>query len=114
MRELIFDVTGQRILQNKDCDFSGIVAGSEGYLKAKFNFLTDDWDGCKKVVAFYKMSFEYGEDGFDEHAVCLDADNACDIPVEVLKGDMFALKVVGVKAGYRIPTNIIKIKQEVM
>lgn len=114
MRELIFDVRGQRILQNSDCDFSGIVAGSEGYLKAKFNFQDNDWDGCKKIAVFYVMSYDYGNEPIGEHAVYLDDNDTCDIPEEVLKNDAFALKVVGVKAGYRIPTNIIKIKQEAM
>lgn len=51
MRILEFDVNGQKIEKSKDCDFSGIVPGSDGYLKARFTF-SNDWAGTVKVAEF--------------------------------------------------------------
>lgn len=107
MRELIFDVEQQRLKRNPDCDFSGIVAGSEGYLKAKFNFLSDDWNGCKKIASFMSLGIE-GDMG-----VYLDENNSCDIPPEATMFDEFIVSLIGVKPDYKIPTNSLRIKQEV-
>ena len=38
MRTLKFVVDKQIIKQNPDCDFSGLVPGTDGYLQAEFSF----------------------------------------------------------------------------
>lgn len=38
MRELHFDVTGQLLKRNKQCDFENIVRGSDNYLCLVFHF----------------------------------------------------------------------------
>lgn len=38
MRELHFDVTGQLLRRNKQCDFENIVRGSDNYLCLVFHF----------------------------------------------------------------------------
>ena len=43
MRILKFVVENQKIKQDPSCDFSGLVAGTEGYLKAEFVF-SKEWD----------------------------------------------------------------------
>lgn len=47
MRILQFKVTGQNL--SKDGDFSGIVAGTKGYLYTEYNF-DSEWDGCRTVA----------------------------------------------------------------
>ena len=106
MRDLIFDVTQQRLKRNDECDFSGIVAGSEGYLRVRFNFLDNSWDGCVKIVNFVAPYVE-------GMAVKLDDENSCMIPPEITHHEEFALALVGAKKDYKIPTNYIKIRQEV-
>lgn len=104
MRILQFVADGQRLKKQTDCDFSGLVAGSEGYLRAKFTF-SDEWLGCKKAASFWI-------DG-QEHAKLLDDDNSCIIPPEALVGSLFEVSVIGVKPNYKINSTRTKVRQEV-
>lgn len=104
-RVLEFTVDKQRITRNRDCDFSHIVAGSVGYLKAKFYFTSGEWKGCKKAASFWVNN--------TESAVLLDKSNACLIPTEALVGDKFEVSVKGMKNTFKISTNRTKVKQEV-
>ena len=105
MRMLNFTVDKQRITNHKDCDFSGIVAGSIGYLHAKFEF-TSDWDQCTtKIARFWNND--------KEHSVILDSNNECEIPHEALTGKIFRVSVLGVASSLRIETNRTKVRQEV-
>lgn len=109
MRILDFRVRGQQLGKLPGCDFSNIVAGSNGYLCAKFHFVGAEWDECKKVANFRV--------GKLDHAVLLDENDECVIPTEALIGDALHISVIGGRSGsgYRIPTNtfVIKLKQEV-
>ena len=102
MRVLSFDVNGQHISKNPDCDFSGLVAGTRTYLQAHFSF-SPDWDGCVLIASFWK--------GSKEHAVPI-KDNVCMIPPEVLVGKSYGLSVIGQRSDYRITSNRIYIRQE--
>lgn len=104
-RTLEFDVKGQRLTRRRTCDFSGIVAGSVGYLRAKFYFSLTEWFGCKKAASFWADGKEY--------AVLLDKDDSCLIPEEALKGKKFEVSVMGGRPNYRIETTKTKVKQEV-
>lgn len=104
MRTLSFKVDGQRIKKQANCDFSGLVAGSMGYLRAKFTF-SEDWLGCKKAASFWV--------GDKEHPALLDDDDSCMIPPEALVGELFKVSVVGVSPNYKIVTSKTKVKQEV-
>lgn len=106
MRILEFEVKKQRLMKRQTCDFSGLVAGSIGYLHAKFHFSKDEWGSCTQKVARFWIDD-------DEHAVFLDDDNRCEIPPEALVGDKFKVSVLGVAPGYSIETNKICVKQEV-
>lgn len=88
MRTLKFIVKNQTIIQDPECDFSGLVPGSEGYLKAQFKF-SKEWDNCVKVISFWSpMGKEYDPQLLDEHSTCI-------IPAEALKKREFLIKVVG-------------------
>ena len=106
-RILEFDVIKQRITRRKSCDFTKIVAGSSGYLRAKFYFSQSEWRGCKKAASFWLDNEEYG--------VLLDKNDTCLIPAEALAGSKFEVSVTGVRpnSDYRITTNKTKVKQEV-
>ena len=104
-RILEFDVNAQRLTKKRSCDFSNIVAGSVGYLKAKFYFSQNEWRGCRKAASFWVDE--------KETAVLLDENDTCVIPTEVLVGNLFSVSVIGVRPNYRIATNKTKVKQEV-
>lgn len=111
MRILEFDVKRQKITKTRGCDFKHIVAGSVGYLKAKFNFSDEGnaWTGCLKAASFWKDDEEY--------AVLLDENNSCYIPKEVLDGRVFNVSVTGLTKDampeYMISTNKVKVIQGV-
>ena len=112
MRLLEFQVREQVLMKKPGCDFSNIVAGSSGYLRAKFHF-AEDWDEYHKRVAEFT-----NENGFG-HATLLDENNECDIPPETLTGNFFMVRMYG--AGEKpvndempfISTSSWKVKQEV-
>ena len=105
MRTLVFKVEGQRIYPNSLSEISGLVAGTSGYIRAKFLF-SDDWKGCAKVVAFNSI------DGSEFEPRRLDEENSCLIPSEALKYHEFDIKVLGKgKGDYTITTRPIRIKQ---
>jgi hypothetical protein len=100
MRTLVYRVAGQRLIPIGD--HTGLMAGSKGYLQAKFEF-NDDWIGCMKVASFYSNDEEYAEP--------LDENNSCMIPPESITKSVFEVRVEGRKPNYRIITNIIREKQ---
>lgn len=106
MRTLIFRVDRQRLLKDRNCDFSMIVAGSVNYLKAKFIF-SPEWDRCIKAVSFWV--------GDREYAVCLDKNNECFVHEAVSNEKVFEISVTGLRpdTGYKIKTTKCKITQEV-
>lgn len=106
MRILEFNVTKQRLKKKPGCDFSGLVAGSVGYLKATFQFSDDEWSKCTTKIARFWL-------GEKEYAIQLNKVDSCDIPPEALVGDRFEVSIIGVAPGYKIETNKIRIRQEV-
>lgn len=102
MRTLKFNVEGQNITPAPDCDFSGIVPGTEGYLKASFSF-SKEWNGCGMIAIFTKLGEEY--------LVKLE-DGKCTIPAEALTFKRFKVEVVGVRPGYRIKTGKVVVEQD--
>lgn len=102
MRTLCFIVDGQQLKRDPDCDFSGIVSNSKGYLQARFRF-SRDWVGCKKVAIFTGIA--------GDKMVPLKND-ACTIPDEVLTGGTVLVSVVGQGRTVRIPTNTTEFNQK--
>lgn len=103
MRNLDFIVDGQKLARDPLCDFTGIAAGSRGYLFARFRF-SKEWSGCKKVAVFFSKGQEY--------PVGL-KDNGCEIPAEALTGRSVQVYVVGRRAGMQITTNMSAFPQTV-
>lgn len=112
MRILEFTTHKQRLTRTPTCDFSGLVAGSAGYLQAKFNF-SPEWDGCKKAASFILKDSNGRIER--EQGVLLSENDTCDIPPEVLTFSEFYVRVKGIKEDgrYRIETSEIRVTQEV-
>lgn len=106
MRILDFEVERQRVKKSPSCDFSGLVAGSVGYLYTKFHLRGSDWENCSTIVARFWVNDK-------EYANILDKNNSCEIPPEVAKEKKFAVSVLGVNTAYRIETNKIHVRQGV-
>lgn len=103
MRNLDFIVDGQKLARDPLCDFTGIAAGTRGYLFARFRF-SKEWAGCKKVAVFFSKGQEY--------PVGL-KDNGCEIPAEALSGRAVQVYVVGRRPGVQITTNMVAFPQTV-
>lgn len=103
MRVLRFDVDRQLLKPAQNCDFSGIVPGSAGYLLARFSF-DGEWNGCKKAASFY------GSNGLEYAAPIVNG--TCEIPENALIGRFFEVSVKGVRDGFKITTNRLIVRQE--
>lgn len=102
MRTLTFIVSGQNIKKDPSCDFGGLVAGTRGYLQARFVF-GQEWAGCRKAAVFTRLAQDYPAPIIN---------NACEIPAEALTYQSFGVRVVGERDdGYRITTNRIQVRQ---
>ena len=106
MRILEFEVKGQTIEKREGSDFSGLVAGTDGYLQAKFIFKGNEWRECIKAASFFSDGVEY--------AAILDSNNTCVIPKEALTRRRFSVSITGIRKGFKIKTNRTDVKQEVM
>lgn len=104
MRILKFEANGQKLQKESGCDFSGIVPGTSGYLKASFSF-SSEWSGMVKVAEFRKYVCD------DPVSVAI-INNECMVPTEVTGGKAWYIKVIGKKGDVIIPTGNCKIKQE--
>lgn len=103
MRVLEFIANGQKLRRDPLCDFTGIVAGSRGYLQARFHF-SHEWSGCKKVAVFTCKGKDY--------PVGL-RDNMCEIPAEALAASAVQVYVIGRRPGYEITTTVTAFPQTV-
>lgn len=99
MRILQFKVAGQNL--SKDGDFSGIVAGTRGYLQTAYNF-DSEWDGCKKAAVFSR---------YDEEYPVPIVNARCAVPDEITEYKRWKVYLVGVKDGYKITTNEVEVRQ---
>lgn len=102
MRTLEFIANSQKLTKKDSCNFDGIVSGTKGYLKAKFD-VSSDWKGCGIVAIF--SSLKAGEMG-------VIVDRECIIPSEVLTGSEWGVRLVGIKEEYCITTNKCIVEQE--
>ena len=103
MRTLRFVVEGQNISLDPNCDVSGLVPGTSGYLEAEFVF-SSEWDGCTKVAAFFSnLGREFSPQVING--------STCVIPSEALEKSVFKVQVIGKKGNYNIRTNRVIVQQ---
>ena len=104
MRTLEFLVDDQIIKQSPQCDFSGLVPGTEDYLQARFIF-SSEWDGCVKVASFFSsLGWEYKPQVLKDGETCM-------IPAEALKRRTFKIQVIGKKGDLKLLTNKLAVCQ---
>lgn len=104
MRTLKFAVNAQNISPDPNCDFSGIVPGTAGYLYATFEF-SAEWRGLAKVAEFRRYDI-------DEAIPAKIVNGKCEIPAETLRGKKWYVNVVGKRGNIRITTDRAEVKQE--
>ena len=105
MRTLKFIVNKQIIIRDPSCDFSGLVPGTEGYLRAEFCF-SKDWDGCVKVASFLSST------GHEFEPRVLEDGLSCDIPSEALTKRAFKIQVLGKGENLKLVTNKVTVLQD--
>lgn len=104
MRTLKFIVENQVLKFDPSCDFTGLVPGTEEYLKAEFSF-SSEWNGYTKVVGFYSMlGGEYPPRLLNDGKTCL-------IPAEALKKRAFKIQIMGALGNKKLITNKLAVKQ---
>ena len=104
MRTLKFIVNGQIIQPDPKCDFTNIVPGTEGYIRAEFTF-SPEWDNLVKVAAFYSnLGVEYRPQVLKDGKTCL-------IPPDALQKRIFKVRVMGQNSSYRLVTNKLAVDQ---
>lgn len=104
MRILKFEANGQKLKKESSCDFSGIVPGTSGYLKASFSF-SAEWTGMVKVAEFRKHTCD------DSVSVPI-INGECMVPADVTSGDRWYVKVIGKRGNVLIPTGNCRVRQE--
>ena len=103
MRTLKFIVDKQLITKDPNCDFEGLVPGTEQYLQAEFSF-SPEWNDCAKVASFYSvMGKEYTPQILKDGKTCI-------IPAEALKKRKFSIRIFG-KGAHSIVTNKVTVDQ---
>lgn len=106
MRTLRFIATNQKMEKDPNCNFDGLVPGSEGYLKAEF-MLSPEWrESAAIVVSFWSaLGKEYSPQ-------VLGNDHTCVIPAEALERRIFKIQLIGLdKNGRRLKTNKVTVDQ---
>lgn len=100
MRTLKFSVDKQKL--TKQGDFTGLVAGTSGYLQAQFGF-SADWSGYRKAAVFTCR------DGA-EHPVLITG-GTCMVPDEAAACDSFKVHVVGRRGDEELRSSRVTIIQ---
>lgn len=105
MRTLSFDVDGQIIKKNENCNFDDIVPGTKGYLQARFSF-SSEWKDTVRVAEFTRGRYECTPQILDNGTTCI-------IPEDALTSREFAIRVIGRRGDdFTIVTNRISVRQE--
>lgn len=104
MRTLKFIVEDQIIKPDPNCDFSGLVPGTKGYLQAEFSF-SKAWTGYTKVAGFFSMM------GREYKPQILKDGKTCIIPAEACAKSLFRIQVLGQNGVDIIKTNKLVVNQ---
>lgn len=104
MRTLKFIVDGQIIRQDPNCDFTNLIPGTEGYLRAEFSF-SPEWRGCVKVASFWSAV------GKEYPPQILEDGKSCVIPAQALEKYAFKVGVIGKNDTLKIKTNKVAVIQ---
>lgn len=99
---LEFNISHQNIIRQ---DSFSVVSGSQNYLKAKFNFVTDDWNDVDVITVIFTRK------NGRTYNVVLDDNRECLVPWEVLDTEgSFTVSLYGGNL-ITVDTNEIKVKK---
>lgn len=101
MRDLSFNVKGQKLSKDSACSFNNIVAGSKNYYNAIFN-TNSDWDGLTCIAKF--------ESGDVVNYLPI-KNRRCVIPESITNKLEYYVSLIGIKGNMKITTNKIRIVQ---
>jgi len=102
MRELLFNISGQKLEKNENCNFNDIVMNSNNYLKLVFDF-DASWRGSRKAI---KLT-----NGKDKEVNLLIKGNSCLVPNDITNNNYFTLKLYGKNNISEFETNELIINQ---
>jgi hypothetical protein len=102
MRELLFNISGQKLEKNENCNFDDIVMNSNNYLKLLFDF-DASWGGSRKAI---KLT-----NGKDKEVNLLIKGNSCLVPNDITNNNYFTLKLYGKNNISEFETNELIINQ---
>lgn len=102
MRTLKFDVDGQLIRKDENCDFTGIVSNTKGYYEAGFSF-SREWKDLNKVAIFRTRTTK---------KYCPLFDSKCEIPDEITESITYWVSVYGEGNGIVLTTTEIPVVQK--
>lgn len=104
MRILKFIVNNDMIMQDPECDFSGLFPGRTKEIMAKFSF-SPEWNNSIKVVAFWSvLGVEYPPQILNDGETCM-------IPVEALQRPVFKLQIFGKVKNKKLETTKLTVYQ---
>jgi hypothetical protein len=73
-------------------------------VKVEIDFRTDEWDGLKKTVGFYRGKDSYGQ-------IIKDNETSCEAPWEVLTEDgTYYVNVIGISENCTLTTNRVQLR----
>ena len=102
MRTLKFDVDGQLIRKNENCDFTGIVSNTKGYYEAAFTF-SKEWEHLDKVAVFRTRTANKFVPLFN---------SKCEIPDVITEATTYWVSVCGVKGNTTLTTSEVPVLQK--
>lgn len=100
-RDLVFIVEDQELSKDPSCDFSRLVPGSSGYLRAVFIF-HGFWNTLAKAAVFSTNDIE---------SAMPITNDSCVIPDSVLKEKSFSIRLVGKSSQQMLQTNRLVVNQ---
>lgn len=104
LRTLKFIANGLVLEKDPNCDFSGLVPGSSGYIQAEFT-CSPEWQSCPKVAAFYSVM------GKEYPAQLLEDGMTCMVPAEALSKRIFKVQLIGKSDKTMLTTNRVEVDQ---
>lgn len=102
MRTLKFNVDGQLIRKNENCDFTGIVSNTKGYFEVEFSF-SKEWKELNKVAVFRTRTTK---------KYCPLFDNKCSVPDEITESITYWVSVCGVGTDVTLTTTEVPVLQK--
>ena len=97
MKNLKFNVSGDKITPDPTCDFSGLYPRMTEPVRLEFSF-SPEWEGGVKVAAFWSVM------GREYPPRVIEDDMSCIVPPEALQNEIFKVQILGKHNGKKTST----------